>query len=149
MRYEPCTEDVRGLFETVKSEHFPELRNVQIMILLDTKKCKSKGKMVLGKIKKASEVERYLTTDIVEDEGIDFVMFLDKNVVTHCDENDLTRLMRHELRHVFITERGKLTLRPHDFEDFREEVDLNHDDPNWASRVVEMVSLIYDQAEDE
>lgn len=148
MRYEPCTDVVNEVFETVKREHFPELCNVNIMVLLDTKKCKSKGKLVLGKIKKASEIERYLTEDELINDGVDFIMFLDKNMVTHCEEVDMVRLIRHELRHVFITERGKLTLRPHDFEDFREEVDLNHDDPNWASRVVEMVLLIYDQEED-
>jgi hypothetical protein len=149
MRYEPATQEIVDLYEDVKAQHFPELRNIQIMLLMDTKKCKSKGKLVLGKIKKASEVEKYLTTDIVEEEGIDFVMFLDKNMITHCDKVDLARLVRHELRHIFINERGKLTLLPHDFEDFRMEVDLNHDDPNWASRVAEMVSLIYEQREDE
>jgi hypothetical protein len=118
------------------------------MILLDTKKCKSKGKIVLGKIKKASEVEKYLTADIVE-EGIDFVMFLDKNMVTHCDDIDVKRVIRHELRHIFVSERGKLILVPHSLEDFYEEIDLNADDTRWSLRVAEMVGLIYDQDEDE
>jgi len=40
-------------------------------------------------------------------------------------------------------------LIPHSLEDFYEEVDLNADDPRWAPRVSEMVTLIYEQGEDE
>lgn len=149
MRYEPCAQSVNELFEEVQQQYFPELRNVAIMLLLDTKKCNSKGKLVLGRIKKASEMEKYLTTDIVEDEGIDFVMLLDKNMATHCEEEDIKRVIRHELRHIFITERGKLTIIPHDYEDFVIEVELNQNDTRWALRVAEMVNLIYDQEEDE
>jgi hypothetical protein len=70
-------------------------------------------------------------------------------MTAHCDEEDVKRVIRHELRHIFITERGKLTLQPHSLEDFYEEVELNNNDTRWALRVVEMVSLIYDQEEDE
>lgn len=148
MRYEPATQEVNDLLFEVKHEHFPELGNVNIMVLLDTKKSKAKGKLLLGKIKKASDVEKYLTTDVAE-EGVDYVMFLDKVMVTFCDDSDVKRIIRHELRHIFITERGKLTLIPHSLEDFYEEVELNADDPRWAPRVAEMVTLIYEQDEDE
>jgi hypothetical protein len=117
------------------------------MILLDTKKTKSKGKLCLGRIKRASEVEKYLTSEDVE-EGYDYVMFLDKIMVDHCSPEDLRRIIRHEMRHIFITDRGKLTLQPHSLEDFYEEVELNIDDPRWALRVAEMISTIYEQAED-
>jgi len=155
MRYEPATTDVAVLYEEVKREHFPELVNVNIMILLDTKKCKAKGKMVLGRIKKASDVERYLTSDEMPtgtfgpEEGYDYIMFLDKVMVNFCDDNDVKRIIRHEMRHIFITERGKLSIVPHSLEDFYEEVDLNSDDPRWGPRVAEMVTLIYEQGEDE
>ena len=148
MRYEQATGSVEILFNEVKSIHFPELRNVNIIILLDTKKSKAKGKIVLGKIKKASEVEKYLTDDVFEG-GVDYVMLLDIVMVEFCDDNDVKRVIRHELRHIFITETGKLTLIPHSLEDFYEEVDLNADDPRWAPRVSEMVTLIYEQGEDE
>jgi hypothetical protein len=155
MRYEEVIGNVEILFNEVKNMHFPELRNVQILILLDTKKCKSKGKLVLGRIKKATDVERYLTSDEMPvgttgpEEGYDFIMFLDKNMTIHCADEDIKRIIRHELRHIFITETGKLTLIPHSLEDFYEEVDLNADDPRWAPRVAEMVSLIYEQGEDD
>jgi hypothetical protein len=155
MRYEPATTHIVSLFEEVRREHFPELASVEIMILLDTKKSKAKGKLLLGKIKKASEVEKYLTSDNMPvgttgpEEGYDFIMFLDKVMTTFCDDVDIKRIIRHELRHIFITERGKLTLIPHSLEDFYEEVELNNDDPRWAPRVAEMVTLIYEQGEDE
>jgi len=154
MRYEEATIGVDDLFEEVRAQYFPELANVDVMILLDTKKNKSKGKLVLGKIKKATDVERYLTSEEMPvgttypEEGYDYIMFLDKVMVNFCDDNDVKRIIRHELRHIFITERGKLVLVPHSLEDFYEEVELNNDDPRWAPRVSEMVTLIYEQGED-
>lgn len=149
MRYEPATQQIIDLYNEVCNEFFPGLVNIKVMVLLDTKKRKSKGKIVLGRIKIASEVEKFLTTDVAPDDGFDYVMFIDKNVVQHCEEMDIKRIIRHELRHVFITERGKLSLIPHSLEDFYEEVELNAADPRWSLRVVEMISLIYEQEEDE
>ncbi len=147
MRYEPSNQSVDGMLTAVINQYFNHLANVKFLILLDTKKNLHKGKLALGKIQRASEVIKFLTTDIVP-EGIDFVVYLDKKMVDHCNMIDIIRVIRHELRHVFVTERGKLRLIPHDYEDFYSEVELNQDDPTWANRVSTTVSLMYEQEAD-
>ena len=53
--------------------------------------------------------------------------------------------MSHELRHIFITEDGKLKLIPHDVSDFRAEQKLNQDDPDWQYKLATLVNDIYEQ----
>jgi hypothetical protein len=149
MRFEPAPQMIQDMYVKLRNEHFNNLANVNVLLLLDTKKKLNKGKLCLGYIKKASDIVQFLTTEEAPEEGYHFVICLDKKMVEHCEEADIERTLRHEMRHIFISERGKLGLLPHDYEDFISEIEMNHDDPNWHHRVAETVYLMYEQEADE
>lgn len=147
MRFMDANENELKLFNKIKEEYFPELCNCRIKVLMDTKKKMSKGEMVFGSIKKASEVEKYLTSDNVNDEGYDFMLMLDGNVFDNIAEADKEKIIRHELRHIFFDSDAKNPYKivGHDVEDFLAEIKLNADDPDWRSRVTEVAKSIYDK----
>lgn len=150
-RYEEVPENVEVLYEKIKKEHFPYLANAKILFLLNKKKMMTKGRVVLGKIMKPSALVKYLSRNEAPDDGYDYIMYLDSKLINHCDETDIERVLRHELRHIFYDSDSKnpFKLIDHDFTDFYDEVELNKDDPNWANRVARTVSLIYEQEKDQ
>ena len=147
MRYEETGNEVGKLFLSVQKKYFPELNNVNFELVFDTKKRIKNGKFVFAQIKKADDLIQYFSTH-----DVDYVIFLDKNIWDAISEEDKIRIVRHELRHVFIdarTEDVKYKIRPHDFEDFRAEVILNKDDPDWAERVALVAESLYDKDKEE
>lgn len=147
MKYEDVPNDIIELFKKVKDEHFPDLVNAKILILSCNKKQKSKGNIVLGKIFKPNELVKFLTKDQEPDEGYDYVMVLDKYLIDACDEEDLIRVLRHEMHHIFVdleSENNPYKLQGHSYEDFIEEVELNKEDPRWKERVALIVDTCYE-----
>lgn len=151
MKYEEVPEIIHTLFNKINKEHFPYLANAKILFLISKKKMMKKGRILLGKIVKPSALVKYLSRNEAPDDGYDYIMYLDNKLVQHCDETDIERVLRHELRHVFYDSDSKnpYKLIDHDFSDFYDEVELNKDDPNWANRVARTVSLIYEQEKDQ
>lgn len=151
MKYEEVPQNVEELYEKIKKEHFPYLANAKILFLLSKKKMMTKGRIVLGKIVKPSALVKYLSRNEAPDDGYDYILYLDSKLITHCEESDIERVLRHELRHIFYDSDSKnpFKLIDHDFTDFYDEVELNKDDPNWANRVARTVSLIYEQEKDQ
>jgi len=151
MQYEEVPENIDMLYNKVIKEYFPYLANVKMLSLVSKKKMTQKGRIVLGKIVKPSALVKYLSRNEAPDDGYDFIMYLDNKFVNFCDEIDIERVLRHELRHIFYDADSKnpYKLIDHDFSDFYDEVELNKDDPNWANRVSRTVSLIYEQEKDQ
>lgn len=151
MQYEEVPENIDMLYNKVIKEYFPYLANVKMLSLVSKKKMMQKGRIVLGKIVKPSALVKYLSRNEAPDDGYDFIMYLDNKFVNFCDEIDIERVLRHELRHIFYDADSKnpYKLIDHDFSDFYDEVELNKDDPNWANRVSRTVSLIYEQEKDQ
>jgi len=150
IRFEEVTQDVLDLLSEIKGEYFPSLRNVDIKVLFDLKKRQSGGKLILGRCQKSNDLIKYLTLEEAE-EGIPYIIYLDKCVWDNIERIDKIRLLRHELRHIFIdidSEKNPYKILPHDIEDFAEEVELNKDDVRWASRVANLASEIYEQRRD-
>lgn len=141
-RYEDVTEDEYEVLKDVKTNYFSELASANIKMVFDTKKKKSGGKIVLAKIKKPSEVEKFLCTD-----DIDYIMFLDQNAWILADSEDKIRLVRHELRHtdVDLDAAKPFKLRGHTVEDFYREIDFNRDKPRWADELALLVDMKYDE----
>ena len=110
-----------------------------------------KGNVVLGKIMKPSDLVKFLSRNEAPEDGYDYIVLLDNKLVQHCEEADIERVLRHELRHTFFDSDSKAPyqLVDHDFTDFYDEVELNRDDPGWAKRLSQTVSLIYHQERDE
>ena len=149
IRFEEAPEDAYEVLTKMRRNHFPELVNANILILMDTKKrtADSGNKIVMGRIEKTNDLTRHLTIDDAESErGFDYIMYLDKMMWSMIDRHDKDRTVRHELRHTMISEADMpYKLRAHTIEDFYSEVSLNEDDPRWRERVGIALSSRYDQ----
>jgi predicted metallopeptidase len=148
-RYEDVPQDVIDILLEVRREYFPELRNAKIKVLFDTKKRSSGGKLTLGRMQKTNDLLRHLTTGEAEDEeGYDYIMYLDKAAFTNITRDDKIRLVRHELRHCHFdleANSNPYKLVGHSVEDFYEEIELNQDEPRWGERVVAVAESVYNQ----
>ncbi len=145
-RFSDVTQDVKDMIRSVRAEHFPELRNAEILPLFDKKKRMSGGALVLGRIQKSNDLIKKLTDEVV-DEGYDYIMYLDKKMWESSAEMDRERVIRHEFRHCFVDLDARGTpykLIGHTIEDFYEEVELNEDDPRWRVRLAEITYAAYD-----
>jgi len=148
MRYEEITQNVAELVNEVRREWFPDLRNIKIKVLFDTKKRSSNGKLVLGRIQKTNDLLRHLTVEEASStEGYDYIIYLDKMAFDWIDESDKIRIVRHEFRHIIIDidSTNPCKLLPHDIEDFAEEIELNSSDVRWKERVVQVALSKYDE----
>jgi len=151
MKYEDVPEMIYEMYERLKGEYFPQLANAKMLFLINRKKMMKRGSIVLGKMVKPSDLVKYLSRNEAPEDGYDYIMLLDSRLIKHCEESDIERVVRHELRHTFFDSDSKspYKLVDHDFSDFYDEVELNKDDPTWAKRVSQTVSLIYHQEKDE
>jgi len=115
-------------------DRFPNLKAAKIIAVMDSKPKVDKftDKITFAYIKTANEVERFLTKDGHNIEGIDYIMFVSEIVWELAIDKDKKRILSHELRHTFLDEKGNFKLVKHDIEDFYAEVRLNEDDPMWG-----------------
>ena len=146
MRYEDVPDSVYEAMNGVRNQFFSELRSANIMMIFDTKRRVSKGKVVLASIKAMSELQKYLTlNESGSVDGFDYFITLDKIAWDTADDTDRVRLLRHELRHTVVDDSDKpFKLRGHSLEDFYSEIDLNNDNPRWAEQLVVRVAAIYE-----
>ncbi len=146
MRYEDTNESLVELYLKLAEERFPNTcANLNIKLMFDTKRRVSRGKLILATIEIASEKIKYFTKNEIELDGVDYILIVDKKAWELASEKDRTRLVSHELRHVFVDETGKHKLLPHDIEDFVAEVKLNTDDPDWGGKLATLVVDVYEQ----
>ena len=147
MRYEDANESLTEVYLNVAGERFPNTcANLNIKLMFDTKRRVSRGKLILASVEVASEKIKYFTKHEVEvGASVDYILIVDKKAWEVSNTEDKKRLISHELRHIFIDEKGNRKLLPHDIEDFAAEVALNTDNPNWASNLAQIVSDVYEQ----
>lgn len=148
-RYEEVNDNVIEVFLKMAEKHFPTIGQLKIRFIFDTKKRIRNGKICLGRCELASEKIKYFSADDVAVEGYDYVITFDKKAWQFSDEDTRERLMRHELRHVFLDEKGKTKIAPHDVEDFRAEMLLNKDDPDWGHKLAVITEAAYDQEKEQ
>ena len=144
-RYVDCDEKFVEVFLQVLEERFPMYGNLKFKLIFDLKKKVNKGKICLGGISLATDKIKYFTKDNVAIEGYDYVMILDRKAWELASEEDRKRIISHELRHVFIDDKGKLKILPHDISDFVAEQMLNQDSPDWGIKLSTLVNDIYEQ----
>lgn len=146
-RYEEVTDHLMALVGDIIDDHFPELVNVKIKFLFDTRKRSHAGGLVLGKCQKPNDLAKHFSLPETNDpDGYQYVITIDKLAYENIDDQDRIRLLRHELRHVLIIyndEDKVFKILPHNIEDFVEEVQLNIDDPDWARRVGKLTKELY------
>ena len=138
---------VYSVFLDMIEKTFPELTGYSFGLLYREKIKKSKGGVVLAEVCRPGKLLSYFAKN---DAGkpFDFLIVVDEMVWVCASEQDRIRIMRHELRHIHISDKGAIMLRGHDFQDFYVEVDLNADDPSWAQKLVEVTMAGYDQVKD-
>jgi len=148
MRYEEVTDEEIALTEELRKKYFEDTKQAKVKLLFDTQKRSSKGKLTLGRCKRADDLLRHLTQDEAESiRGYDFIISLDKKCWTEvASDEDKVRILRHELRHVEFdpTNKDLFVLRPHDIEDFAVEISLNMAAVKWAEDLVNKTVALYD-----
>ncbi len=151
-RFIHADQETLDLVSEVKAQYFPNLveTGAKILVLLDTKMRRKGDRVVLGRMQKANDLVRRLT-DHIDDEGCDFILYLDAIAINNIPREDKIRLIRHELRHCHVagTEiKPVFQVKPHDIEDFIVEIELNKDKVGWARDAAEMIEIIYAQMAD-
>lgn len=149
IKYEDVDESVIETFLEVAEENFETIGQLKLKFVFNTKKTVKNGKICLGRCELASDKIRFFSKDDIAIEGYDYVVTLDKKAWQFSDKNMRKRLMRHELRHILIDEKGKLKIAPHDVEDFRIEMKLNQDDPDWGHKLAVITEAAYDQEKEQ
>ena len=150
-RFEDVPQDITDFVKAIVVSSFPQLINAEILVVFDTKKRKSDGKFVLGRMEKPNDLTRFLTEDDPTPEGIDYVLYLDKAVFLALDEADRIRIVRHELQHAAVDPNKDMPykLRSHEINDFYIEAKLNEDDPEWGRKLARLVDDVYAQEKDD
>ena len=141
-RFEDVTENVIELFDNVRREFYPELRNAKIKIIFDNKKRKSGGKLVIGRMTKTNDLIRHLSDDE------DYIMYLDKVAFENVDEKDKIRIIKHELYHCDIdmeSSTNPYKIRDHEISTFYDEIEDNKDDPRWVERIITVMESVYER----
>ena len=141
-RFSEPTQGVLDLLTQVRSERFNHLEDISIKVIMDNKPRVSKvdGKVTFAYIKVVNEVEDFL----ISDDQYEYLLFLITTPWDLASTEDKVRIISHELRHIFIDERGKCRIIKHEIQDFYDEVELNSDDPRWGERLALSVKSALD-----
>lgn len=144
-RYEDCNDELVEVFLDILEHRFPAFGNLKFKLIFDTKKRVKQGKLVLASVELASPKIKFFSKDDVAVDGYDYVLTVDRKAWDLANEKDKKRVISHELRHVFINEKGVPKLVGHEIEDFYIELKLNEDDPEWARNLTGLVADVYEQ----
>jgi len=144
-RYEDCDESLVEVFLDILEKRFPNLAYLKFKLMFDTKKRISKGNTVLASVALTSDMIKFFSKDDVAVDGYDYVLIVDKKAWDLAGEKDRKRIVSHELRHVFVDEKGNCKVVGHEIEDFYEELRLNQDDPEWSRNLAQLVRDVYEQ----
>jgi len=148
MRYEEVNEEMVEMFLNVLEKKFPSYQYLTFKLLLDSKRRISKGKIVLASVELANEKIKFFSKDKVAVEGYDYIFIMDQKAWELSNSKDRERIISHELRHVFVDEKGACKLIGHEIEDFYAEIEANKDDPEWGRRLAILVHDVYEQEKD-
>lgn len=144
-RYAEANEEFVEIFLNVLENNFPQLQHLKFKLIFDLKKRISAGKLVLASIELTSPKLKFFSKDKIAVEGYDFILFMDQKAWDLSGALTKERIIRHELRHVIINEKGEPKIVGHEIEDFYAEVELNKDDPEWRMKLATLVRDVYEQ----
>jgi hypothetical protein len=145
MRYEEPSENLVEVFLELLEDRFPGLAYLKYKIIFDNKKKINRGRFVLTDFILVSERLRFFTKDEVAADGYDYILTVNKKAWELAGDKDKRRMLSHEMRHIFVDEKGTPKLIGHEIEDFYEEIKLNQDDPEWARKLGRLVIDVYEQ----
>jgi len=145
LRYEDCNDDLVEVFLNVLEERFSAYGNLKFKLIFDLKRRISKGALVFASVELANQKIKHFTRDNIAADGYDYVLIVDKKAWEVSSPEDRTRIISHELRHVFIDEKGAPKILGHEIEDFYAELKLNEDDSEWKRKLSILVHDMYEQ----
>lgn len=145
VRFIEADDSIVEVFIKTIEQRFTSLSQLNIKLVFDTKRRISEGKIVLASTELTNDKLKFFSRDNIAISGYDVIIIFDRKAWELSDEKNRMRIMSHELRHVFIDEKGKVKIMPHDVSDFREEQQLNNDDPDWMNKLALLVDDIYEQ----
>lgn len=145
--FKKADSSVYSTFLELIEKTFPELSGYSFGLLFREKIKRSRGGVIVAQICMPTKLLSYFAKN---DDGnpFDFLLIADEMAWACARDEDRIRIIRHELRHVNISEKGVPRLVDHDFQDFYAEVDLNADDPSWLQKLVEITLAGYNQVKD-
>ena len=94
----------------ILSRWHPELQNIPILYVF-VDEMKSRGRAVMAKIKKATAFENWLTDK-------EIILMVNLSIWQRLDEASKVALIDHEFMHIDVDEKGRISLRHHDLEEF-------------------------------
>lgn len=110
---------VEAIAHRLIEAHHPHLRDVRIEYLWRSRHAQSKGRIVLGKARKVTGLNAYLSRPKDDEESDYFVIEIAADVWTALSSAQQEALVDHELAHCKVDEEeGALYLVGHDLEDF-------------------------------
>lgn len=139
------------LMHDIIGKSFPHLNSAVIEMVFDTKKRISGGKYVLGRLQKSNDFTRHLSASNSTPDGVDYFLYLDKEVFENIEEADKIRIIRHELQHAEVDyeKPNPYGIRDHEITDFVEEISFNQQDPRWLERVSVVADALYNREDSE
>jgi len=146
-QFRKADSSVYATFLDMIEKVFPELTGYSFGLLYREKMKKSRGGIIMAEICRPTKLLSYFAKN---DAGnpFDFLIIVDEMAWCCAKECDRIRLMRHELRHIHISDKGVAGLLGHDYQDFYAEVEINIDDPTWAQKLAAVILAGYDQVKD-
>lgn len=149
-RFEEATSDVIDKVNYVIRNKFPILNGCNIEVVMDTKKRKSGGLHVLVKLEKASPIVKHISADNVNPDGVDYILYMDKNVYVEMSDEDRERVICHGLYHADVDyeKENPYSIRKPTVQTFYEEIEDNKDDSRWLERLDLMAESIYTRDDD-
>lgn len=144
-RYEEADDSLVEVFLEILEEHAPQLQFLKFKLIYDLKKRISKGKIVLASIETAGPKIKFLSKDKIAIDGYDLLLVVDLKVWEVASADHRKKIIRHELRHIQLDEKGGVTIVGHEIEDFHIEVKLNQDDPEWRMYLATLANDMYEQ----
>ena len=146
-KYYEADESIKNLVDDLVDNRFRNLAAATIKVIMYSKPKidKLRGAMVFASIKPANQVERYLSKNGYNLDGVDYLIFVNDLVWELANLTDRKRILSHELRHAFIDDKGNYKVVNHDIEDFFDEVTLNKDDPMWGQALSTIAMAKYEQ----
>lgn len=113
--------EVKRIAEELIDKHHDHLDGVKIEYVFLSQPPKDKGKELLGRAKKKSGLDAYLYATAAESKNDPkdfFVIEISQPGWDILDQKQKRALVDHELCHLWVNEEGKLTMLPHDVEEF-------------------------------
>jgi hypothetical protein len=144
-RYIDCDENLVEVFMKILEERFPQYGYLTFKLIYDLKKRINKGNVILASVEVTNPKIKYFSKDNIAVDGYDYILIVDQKAWQLANVKDRERIISHELRHVFIDEKGSKKIIGHEINDFYQEIRLNSDDPEWTRKLCTLVSDVYEQ----